>query len=640
MREKLEVPIKSLSEDEVAQLTKLLSWRPTYGIARPSGKWLARQQEQMGKLPDTLLEPKNLLHRELKKISVGARQLLGDLQLARPLAERAVLCAIHERLNPCTIRELFRLVFLEMGSHLDPLRAWPHKSPTMAMFLTRVDSISALVMSKEFFVQPFKAAPHDERFARVESECDACILSILGGNGRCLADLWAATKLREGHANLMSMHRSKRPKTPRLTRFVSHWIRSTENPQTVYAWAEEVMADIRPIHHDIKRHWRDRNKKQPEKASKGKSQPRHVVALPRAQAESESMDQRRVAALYRQGMGQAARRVYCEDSLVNEAIPAPSAYYPPYGHGVLANAPADEWREGAFRSPGAGMDRSVYDDSWDHDVEDMDLEPGERGPGYSAQNIQDRVADWYSQVGDGGAATAEALHPALRPSGGRRLSQNLFTHYSAVPPPLHPTPPPPESSFVGARAGWRHPPRASTPIADPQDRRPPVVASRDPDAQTEWTDCTVHTYQPPRAAADEPPVPRLSSLYGDLGAGSYADRQFPPSDGASTPRRHASSSRRQPPPPPRRTPSFGGHHHNARSPLLPPPSLPSPSAGGRYSSVNAANLGRLDAEEQRKWERDLAPGDDIDVHDSISNVAPRSEATTFGGLIRRHERGR
>ena len=63
----------------------------------------------------------------------------------------------------------------------------------------------------------------------------------------------------------------------------------------------------------------------------------------------------------------------------------------------------------------------------------------------------------------------------------------------------------------------------------------------------------------------------------------------------------------------------------------------------------AANLGRLDAEEQRKWEQDTGRSspdddddddDDVDVHDSISCVAPpHSEVTSLGGLMRRHERG-
>lgn len=636
----LEVPIKSLTDDEVAQLTKLLSRRPTYGIARPSGKWLARQQEKMEGLSENILEPKNLLQRKVKQITVGARQLLGDLQLATPLAERAVLCSTHKRLNSFVIREIFWLLFLEIGSHLDPLRAWPHKSPTMAMFLTRVDSISALVMSREFFVQRFKAAPHDERFVRVESECEACVLAAVGGNGRCLADLYAATKLRGGHGQSTSAHR--RYKTPRLARFVSHWIRSMEDPQTVFAWAEEIMADLGPVQRDIKRNWRHQDKKRSEKASrsKSKSQARHKVSLPRAQDESESMDQRRVAALYGQEGATGPRSVYCGDSLVNERVLGgrASAYYPPppSGHRTATTNPfADLAGEGAPRSPAPGVERSVYDDSWDHDVaEEMDLEPHERGPGYNAQDTQDRVGRWYSRVGGGNMVpTADSLHPALQPTGSRRPS-----HHSAVPPSLDP----PASSYVGARAAWHDdPPRdPKTPKpAEPSydDARPPVAASRG-DAQTVWTDVTAHTYEPPsrfNAAAREPPVPRVPSRYDDH------DGRFPTPDGASTPRLRRHDSGRPPSARSgyRRESNHHRHHHHshhARS-SLPPPS-------GRSSVVNAAKLGRLDAEEQRKWDRETSGnGDDddgVDVNDSISCVAPpKSEITTLGGLMRRHERG-
>ncbi|KAK7940817.1 uncharacterized protein PG986_013204 [Apiospora aurea] len=558
----MEVPLRKLTDEEIDALTNLLSRRPNYGIAIPSPKWLARQQEKVDRLPEILLEPKNRLLRSVKRLSFNARKVLGELELShRRLPEKAVLCSSHDRLNPFLMRECFWLLCLETGEYLECLRRWPHKSTAMASWLTRLDSVTAYFTSKAHFHQMFGCAPHDSRFVRVASECEACILAAVGANGRCLADLFTALVLRQDDYCAADARKKYKP---RLMRFVDSWIRQMgcEERQTIRRWVEELLAEIQPGHLKIRTFWqeyqeaerrkrRERRKREGAEARKrtvAVRHSRHATITPRIKVDhAAASEQRR---LYRAPT--VAQSVYREDSIANQVdmaafkpVPSPASANnasggsyeeQEQGFGRPTPLPGDiEDEDDPNRYPIVG---SSYDDSYEHEDEianDLEQEPEDRGADYSARRSHRRVSEWYSQClreTGGGEVDPEDLHPALRQENSsqpKSQPKSYFSVKSAVPPPLRKgkIAEEKEEEYTPARTSWTKSGGSEPPPPPP------------PPPKSEWTDLTVHTELPQgMPAANAPPVPRVPSRIGQKASSSvYVDEPRPGSSTAvpSTP---------------------------------------------------------------------------------------------------------
>lgn len=549
----MEVPLRKLTDEEIDALTYLLARRPNYGIAIPSQKWLSRQQEKVARLPEILLEPKNRLLRQVKRLSFTARKVLGELDLARPLPERAVLCSAHERLNPFLLREIFWLLCLEIGEHLECLRRWPHKSSGMASWLTRLDSITAYFMSKHHFHRMFGCAPHDSRFVQVVSKCEACILAAVGANGRCLADLYAALTLRQDANCAVN---SRRKYKPRLLPFVDSWISQmrSQEERTVRQWGDELLQELRPGHLEIRSYWREYQKTEKRKrrgcrkregsTARGKRPLRHSTSAPRIKVDrTTASEQRR---LY-QGPD-VAQSIYRDDSLANEAnvtatgpggIPvglAASSYdsgsssgeEEERGFGQPMPFPGSEDEDNdPNRYPQIG---STYDDSYEKEDEvanDLEQDPEDRDAGYSADSSHRKVSEWYNkclQDTSGSELDPEDIHPAIRREKKTvtksQAAKSYFSVKSAVPAPLRKTKIPEdkivEEEYTPARTTWTKGSGAEKPLPPPP-----------PPPKSEWTDFTVHTELPSgvAAGADAPPLPLVPLRFGQQKASSsvYVD---------------------------------------------------------------------------------------------------------------------
>lgn len=565
----MEVPLRKLTDEEIDALTHLLSRRPNYGIAIPSQKWLSRQQDKVRRLPAILLEPKSRLLRQVKRLSFNARKVLGELDLARPLPERAILCACHERLNPFLIRECFWLLCLEIGEHLECLRRWPHKGSVMASWLTRLDSVTAYFMSKDHFHRMFGCAPHDNRFVRVVSKCEACILAAVGANGRCLADLFTALTLRQEGLRAGDAPRKYKP---RLLRFVDSWIRQMKEDEerTIRQWIEELLTEMGPAHLEIRSFWRDyqaaekRKRRERRKregggreaegcSTRSKRQFRHANAAPRIKVDhATASEQRR---LYQEPV--APQSVYRDDSIANEAnmavfTPAssPAAADNAYYDTGASHGEEEQEREQGFGQPMPlpGSDEDVedpnrypvvgssYDDSYEHEDEvanDLDQDPEDREAGYSAHSSHRKVSQWYNQcLRDTGGSDLdpEDMHPAIRQENSQAKSQakaqakSYFSQKSAVPPPLRKSKNPEEEEYKPVRTGWAKP--SGTEPSPATDR----AARRGSMSKLEWTDLTVQTEVPRGVpATNAPPVPRVPSRFGQRASSSvYVDTTTTP----------------------------------------------------------------------------------------------------------------
>ena len=519
----MEVPLRKLTDEEIDSLTHLLSRRPNYGIAVPSQKWLSRQQEKVERLPKILLEPKSRLLRKVKRLSLGARKMLGELDLAPPLPERAILCSAHERLNPFLVREVFWLLCLEVGEHLECLRCWPHKSSGMASWLTRLDSVTAYFMSKSHFDRVFGCPPHDNRFVEVVSKCEACILAAVGANGRCLADLFTALTLRRDAKH-----------TATLRRFVDSWIRQMgeEEERTIRRWIEELLRDLRPRNVEIRSYWREhqraKRKKMRERrnrgegsrersgrGARGKRPSRHTTNIPKVKVDhATASEQRR---LYREP--KLAQSVYRDDSIANEANyagfgldgspvgVAASSYdigssssesgeeEPGFGQPMPFSGD-DEEDDDLHRYPQIG---STYDDSYEQEdraPNGAEQDPEDRGAGYSADSNHQRVSEWYNnclQDTGGSELDPEDIHPAIRRetsrTAGSKAPKSYFSAKSAVPPPLRLSiieklkiaeeeEEEEEEAYTPARGSWTKGIGAEKPPPPPK---------------SEWTDLTANT---------------------------------------------------------------------------------------------------------------------------------------------------
>ncbi|ORY70021.1 uncharacterized protein BCR38DRAFT_97854 [Pseudomassariella vexata] len=238
--------VEKLSSSDIQKLTSVLNRRPNYGIAHPSAKWFERQEKKIREcLPQAVLAP-DMKERLSMRIDKYVRGI--------PKPPAAVLCQSHKTLSPFLIRRILALVVAEVTLRTDDLRSWPRKSPSLAAFITRLDSVNAYWMPPDAFSGVFGANPRDDRLVRVENGCEACILAVVGGNGRTLADLRACLAGRKVcnywtsflEHPMQDSHRPKRRPSPRLLRVVEGWIDYLKpgDAAEVRSWSEDLIREL------------------------------------------------------------------------------------------------------------------------------------------------------------------------------------------------------------------------------------------------------------------------------------------------------------------------------------------------------------------------------------------------------------
>ncbi|KAH6654278.1 hypothetical protein BKA67DRAFT_658586 [Truncatella angustata] len=520
------VNLRDLSLDDVRELTRLLSRRPDYGIARPSCRWFSRQEEKIKGLPKPLLKPKGTISR--LAFGLVARIDKNKKDSDKLLPPSAVLCHSHEPLNPFLIRYIFFSLTREVsGDYMSTLRGWPGKSPAVAAFLTRVDSIHAFWVSKEAFAAIFGAQPHDDRYVRVHNNCEACILSAIGANGRILADLhgWLTVRredYKKYNKEAEARGSRKRKRTVPIYYLVDAWIKHLrpEDGVVVRRNAEAVATDLRQIwpaittlKYDTLKRQKRGTRHELRTSKKGTAQLVEAsgrahgfgIPLPEADLEAAALS-RNMAGLYRNLDTQS---VYRADTVIN-------------GSGEqYTDEVIQEFRRRALRSltsessqrPRVPDQQHVDDDelyekdaTYQHEFDERDYEAEKESVVKVQRFFQSQAMRTTNTNID--QLDPESVHPAFQ-------AERPMTSSSAVPSPLHLGNAGRAPSYQPDRTNWTNPP-ASTALARIEDTgHDPALQDNDDDAKSVWTDLSVYTTVDAFSVGVDPapPMPQIPVEY-------------------------------------------------------------------------------------------------------------------------------
>ncbi|KAI1265117.1 hypothetical protein F5Y18DRAFT_58753 [Xylariaceae sp. FL1019] len=537
----MSIGLSDVSDDHVDRLCRLLARRPEYGIAIPSGRWLRRQEEKKNLLPKELLRSTNPLKRLAMK--------LADRYDSEHVDPRAVLCSVHQELNPFLIRRLFLTLSYEATVHTDALRSWQGRVeiPEIAALVGRVDSITALWTMPELFYKIYGDTPFEGKHIYVRSRCEACILAAIGANGQCLADLRAVLIDRQERR----VRKGRKPKTPRFTRYVESWINQLkkkgderrDRAAECRERSEESLHILRQIRPQVMQwraeqkaiHQKKRASKQPiynelRKSSTGdKLAPlsnnyshkrRTRNGIPVALTDLEHAAGQRRAAMT--GARRQSASIYRPDSLCEFSEVGQSRPYMPLPNGPRPSNPEPRM---SGTTSGHEAPTKSFIQRFEHEISlDEEADPYDDGTTHVMDDIDDdeveasrvKVENWYAhrlfEGHDKEAASPtdhksviSMVHPAFRPD-------HSTVAPSAIPPPL----------------------RLSKDV--PLNPAPSV-----------WTDITVKS---PTSHESQPPIPRLPSEYIDVlrEDGRRAEREQGPEDTA--PLNWPAPPTGAPPPPP------------------------------------------------------------------------------------------
>lgn len=522
------VYLGDLSKDDVADLTRVLSRRPDYGIARPSTRWLSRQQSKIESLPKSLLRTTNLLHRLTISVAARIERLDENKDGQKILPPSAILCHTHHPLNPYLIRDILLHLANECsGDYTNALRAWPGKTPALAAFLTRIDSINAYWMSKEAFQATFGAPPHDERFVRVLSNCEACILAAIGANGRTLSDLHAWLKIRR-EANKKYNEDAKkrgsrrRKRSPRLHRLVEAWIShmKPDDAEAVYRGSHVLVPELRSAwsilekaREQLRQEARQTSVHREIHLSKDGSpaevrqRTRDGLPMPKADLEASAL-QSNMASLHK---GLDVKSVYRADSVVDEELrpQRPGAPEPQrYSSGARSDEPPRESFirdfEREIPSNPYATDGGYFDETYEHEFD-------ERDPEAEARSVA-AVRDWYARMAMNQTQTnlnemePNSIHPAFQACQDADLGRPGYAAASAVPQPLRLK----KDVYTSASADCPKQACDEVGVSSP--------GLKNCDTKTEWTDATVYTTASASKQAgvglgSAPPMPQIPTQY-------------------------------------------------------------------------------------------------------------------------------
>lgn len=215
--------LRNLKLKNVQKLAELLSLPPMLQPTDPS--WLRAQKSLIDKISLKLLKPDALLLRL-------AMHLPGT-------PPKAILCKTHKPLNPYLIHDIFLLVTAEVTTQLSTLTSAAELPESIRVFVKRLQSINSLWVSAEAYRVSFQAMPDEERYERIEGDCEACILARIGGSEQMVCGL---------RATLLG-RRKKRTPEPRLLLLVEAWFECFDSKKT----KEEIRARSESMAREVRR---------------------------------------------------------------------------------------------------------------------------------------------------------------------------------------------------------------------------------------------------------------------------------------------------------------------------------------------------------------------------------------------------
>ncbi|PVH86630.1 hypothetical protein DL98DRAFT_567475 [Cadophora sp. DSE1049] len=213
--------IEDLSRNDIEKLTQLLVLSPMTPMTSPHQVWLQEQSDFIATLPPKLKRPESLLPRLAMSLPFGK--------------QKAHLCPSHKRLNPHLIRRIFLQVSAECTTRLARLVSNPYLPTDIAVHIKALQKANSLWMSPDLYRWTFQCQPHEERFDRIASDCEACILAAVGGNIRILQELRAS----------MLGRKKKRGTFPRLLPLVESWIKWAGAEAVVREESDRLAREIR-----------------------------------------------------------------------------------------------------------------------------------------------------------------------------------------------------------------------------------------------------------------------------------------------------------------------------------------------------------------------------------------------------------
>ncbi|KAF7553598.1 hypothetical protein G7Z17_g3490 [Cylindrodendrum hubeiense] len=243
------------------QLTNTLWMPPSVNIVNPEKSWLKVQELQIRGLDETLRRPTKILDR-----------LTAHYDNRRHPSKVAHLCYSHRDLDPRLVRQIMLLIAREFTQRTDRFRRWRKRtaySDRLVAWLDRMDAATALWIGQDTFHAVFGYGRGTPVVA-VESGCEACILSVVGGRPQMLADLRANLRARRHH-----YPRQGRTE-PRLRPIVESWIAQfdDETSKAICELADVLSDEVDILNEDIKQQKEERARIRAE-AGKLPYEPRH-----------------------------------------------------------------------------------------------------------------------------------------------------------------------------------------------------------------------------------------------------------------------------------------------------------------------------------------------------------------------------
>ena len=156
---------------EILHLAQLLRFTALHSILD--------QLHTMDSLPDELQMPANIIPRLAAKMTCQKKK-------------QARLCFDHCTINTYLIRRIFEQVKAECSTHIERLLNKPAVPAEITAFIQRLQMLHSLWTPPELYRTSFDVMPEDKRYDQVQSGCEACILSLIGGKGEILCDLRAS----------------------------------------------------------------------------------------------------------------------------------------------------------------------------------------------------------------------------------------------------------------------------------------------------------------------------------------------------------------------------------------------------------------------------------------------------------------
>ncbi|KAK7736994.1 hypothetical protein SLS53_006750 [Cytospora paraplurivora] len=545
--------ISDLTPNDIDLLARVLRLPPTARLkvdGSPAPQWLARQSQKISQLPKPLQRP----HNWLERLSVYTNEKL-NLTIEDLIPQCAVLCDAHKGLNPWVVHRIFLLLSEEVTRRLDPLRKYL-KDPDrygnnddkvkfetfpaeVQDYVDRMNALLSLWTGPKVFARIVGSNyPPGMALPRVESHCEACIVSCVGARAQALCDLRA-----------MMCGRSHRRREPVLLRLVEAWIGniSGEDAERMLSQSAVMASIVRRVRravigkgaghrhrYDHHRHHRRRHLTPYEKRERervgmeGDSDHQRLSAKQRrallgeidGTSDKKSGWDSRKRDHHRHGKhsSSSAHPISASTSAPLSTAPAINTVKPSrHGNESMSvdnhqQTHCGSWDNYSYivdesRGPDGEEDTEPFPDY--NDIEFDEAEPG------ATYRLQDQVQSWYDQytdiVGpaDGPEVNKSFAHPAFRQTVAEMEDRICSPQVamSAMPAPLQVS----EGIFP-----WDE---------DEDDNWVPAAAAAARTEVSQWTDVSVHTTatqptckndrRPGRPISEVPSVPQVPSMYRD-----------------------------------------------------------------------------------------------------------------------------